>query len=141
MDVINQTWSPMYELKNVFDVFLPQLLMYPNPSDPLNGEAAHLMMTNKDKFDETVSKKLLKFLRLLILKLSNRSRNTSKSMAHSSTSVALLMEMVLKRIMKENKMGKINLMLVVNSAKHLTLNIMMPILMATWSRTMKRKKI
>lgn len=62
-------------------------------------------------------------------------------MAHSSTSVALLMEMVLKRIMKENKMGKINLMLVVNSAKHLTLNIMMPILMATWSRTMKRKKI
>lgn len=63
MDVINQTWSPMYELKNVFDVFLPQLLMYPNPSDPLNGEAAHLMMTNKDKFDETVSRKLLKYFK------------------------------------------------------------------------------
>ena len=23
LDVINQTWSPMYELKNIFDVFLP----------------------------------------------------------------------------------------------------------------------
>lgn len=45
----------MYELKNVFDVFLPQLLLYPNPTDPLNGDAAHLMMTDKDKFDETVS--------------------------------------------------------------------------------------
>ena len=55
LDVINQTWSPMYELKNVFDVFLPQLLLYPNPSDPLNGDAANLMMTDKEKYDETVS--------------------------------------------------------------------------------------
>ena len=55
LDVINQTWSPMYELKNVFDVFLPQLLLYPNPTDPLNGDAANLMMTDKDKFELTVS--------------------------------------------------------------------------------------
>ena len=28
----------MYTLNNVFDAFLPQLLVYPNVGDPLNGE-------------------------------------------------------------------------------------------------------
>ena len=38
------------ELLNVFDVFLPQLLMYPNPADPLNGEAASLLMHNPEVY-------------------------------------------------------------------------------------------
>eukprot|EP01001_Neometanema_parovale_P009415 NODE_5657_length_922_cov_97.301627_g5434_i0.p1 GENE.NODE_5657_length_922_cov_97.301627_g5434_i0~~NODE_5657_length_922_cov_97.301627_g5434_i0.p1 ORF type:complete len:205 (+),score=21.65 NODE_5657_length_922_cov_97.301627_g5434_i0:81-695(+) len=50
LDVINQTWSPMYDLINVFEVFLPQLLSYPNPTDPMNGEAAALMMNNPDVY-------------------------------------------------------------------------------------------
>jgi len=50
LDVINQTWSPMYELLNVFETFLPQLLMYPNPADPLNGEAAALLMNSPDDY-------------------------------------------------------------------------------------------
>eukprot|EP00039_Didymoeca_costata_P001530 m.53118 g.53118 ORF g.53118 m.53118 type:complete len:183 (+) comp10842_c0_seq2:187-735(+) len=54
LDVINQTWSPMYELLNVFETFLPQLLMYPNPADPLNGEAASLLMNSPDKYSEKV---------------------------------------------------------------------------------------
>ncbi|XP_074284471.1 ubiquitin-conjugating enzyme E2-23 kDa-like isoform X2 [Silene latifolia] len=54
LDVINQSWSPMFDLLNVFEVFLPQLLLYPNPSDPLNGDAASLMLKNKQSYDQKV---------------------------------------------------------------------------------------
>eukprot|EP00955_Chlamydomonas_euryale_P111720 366085-Chlamydomonas_euryale.AAC.14 len=54
LDVINQTWSPMFDLINVFEVFLPQLLLYPNPSDPLNGEAASLLMREPQAYNARV---------------------------------------------------------------------------------------
>ncbi|XP_047980710.1 ubiquitin-conjugating enzyme E2 4-like isoform X3 [Salvia hispanica] len=54
LDVINQTWSPMFDLVNVFEVFLPQLLLYPNPSDPLNGEAAALMTRDTTAYEQRV---------------------------------------------------------------------------------------
>ena len=54
LDVINQTWSPMFDLLNVFEVFLPQLLLYPNPTDPLNGEAAALMMREPDGYNARI---------------------------------------------------------------------------------------
>ncbi|KAL5987602.1 hypothetical protein ACLOJK_035351 [Asimina triloba] len=41
-------------LLNIFEVFLPQLLLYPNPSDPLNGDAASLMMKDKQQYDQKV---------------------------------------------------------------------------------------
>jgi ubiquitin-conjugating enzyme E2 H len=101
LDVINQTWSPMFDLVNVFETFLPQvcagflhplhasrvnaeqwsvlqvlwltecnfrnimtsvgciasalqLLLYPNPSDPLNGEAAALHMRDPAAYQKKV---------------------------------------------------------------------------------------
>jgi len=54
LDVINQTWSPMFDLINVFEVFLPQLLLYPNPTDPLNGEAAALLMREPQAYANKV---------------------------------------------------------------------------------------
>lgn len=54
LDVINQTWSPMFDMINIFEVFLPQLLRYPNPSDPLNGEAAALLMREPKNYEAKV---------------------------------------------------------------------------------------
>jgi ubiquitin-conjugating enzyme E2 H len=44
----------MYELVNIFDSFLPQLLTYPNPADPLNIEAANLMNTSLTEYEAKV---------------------------------------------------------------------------------------
>lgn len=42
------------DLVNVFEMFLPQLLLYPNPSDPLNEEAAALMLSDWDTYARRV---------------------------------------------------------------------------------------
>ena len=54
LDVINQTWSPMFDMINIFEVFLPQLLRYPNPTDPLNGEAASLLLKHPTAYEAKV---------------------------------------------------------------------------------------
>ncbi len=54
LDVINQTWSPMFDMINIFEVFLPQLLRYPNAADPLNGEAAALFMRDAKIYEAKV---------------------------------------------------------------------------------------
>lgn len=61
LDVINQTWSPMYDMINIFEVFLPQLLRYPNPTDPLNGEAAALMMREPKSYEAKVKEYVKRF--------------------------------------------------------------------------------
>ncbi|KAK8052851.1 ubiquitin-conjugating enzyme protein [Apiospora saccharicola] len=61
LDVINQTWSPMFDMINIFEVFLPQLLRYPNPSDPLNGEAAALLMREPKSYDAKVKEYVQKY--------------------------------------------------------------------------------
>lgn len=42
------------DLINVFEVFLPQLLRYPNPADPLNGEAAALLIREPKNYEQKV---------------------------------------------------------------------------------------
>ncbi|KAK0531034.1 ubiquitin-conjugating enzyme E2 H [Tilletia horrida] len=61
LDVINQTWSPMFDMVNIFEVFLPQLLRYPNAGDPLNGEAAALLNRDSKQYDAKVREYVQRF--------------------------------------------------------------------------------
>lgn len=51
----------MFDLINIFDTFLPQLLLYPNPSDPLNPEAASLMLKQQQKYEQKVKEYVKKY--------------------------------------------------------------------------------
>lgn len=44
----------MFDMINIFEVFLPQLLRYPNPTDPLNGEAAALLIREPKSYETKV---------------------------------------------------------------------------------------
>lgn len=41
-------------LVNIFDIFLPQLLTYPNAGDPLNPDAGGLMLRDKTKYEAKI---------------------------------------------------------------------------------------
>ena len=61
LNVINETWSPTYSLLNIYEMFLPQLLTYPNPDDPLNRDAALLYKTNRRLFACKVKEYIIKY--------------------------------------------------------------------------------
>lgn len=46
---------------NIFEVFLPQLLRYPNPADPLNGEASALLLREPKAYDGKVREYVQKY--------------------------------------------------------------------------------
>jgi len=55
INVLNETWTPIYNLCHIFNTFLPQLLLYPNPEDPLNIDAAKLYTSSLENFSVKVS--------------------------------------------------------------------------------------
>eukprot|EP00210_Caulerpa_lentillifera_P003517 g3356.t1 len=87
LDVINQTWSPMFDLINVFEVFLPQLLLYPNASDPLNGEAASMLMKEPQKYNEKVKEYVKRYAKEedIVMNPANVKSNSTKSKSSTKT--------------------------------------------------------
>ena len=85
LDVINQTWTPMYDLVNVFESFLPQLLTYPNPVDPLNGDAAALYLHKPDEYKAKVREYVKKYATDEALKAQDQHRSGTTA-SHSSNS-------------------------------------------------------
>lgn len=51
LDTLNKAWSPAFTIKHILDTVIPYLLMYPNPDDPLNREAAHQMKVNLSNYN------------------------------------------------------------------------------------------
>lgn len=49
------------DLVNVLEGFLPQLLRYPNPADPLNSEAAALMTRDPKTYEAKVKEYVKKY--------------------------------------------------------------------------------
>jgi ubiquitin-conjugating enzyme E2 H len=85
LDVINQTWSPMYNLVNVFEQFLPQLLTYPNPADPLNGDAASLLLRDPKCFEKRVREYVSRYAKPLSSTSSSNSSSSSNNNNSNNT--------------------------------------------------------
>ena len=51
----------MFNLLSIFDDFLPQLLLYPNPTDPLNPEAAAILLKDPDGYKSRVKEYVKKY--------------------------------------------------------------------------------
>lgn len=80
LDVINQTWSPMFTITHIFETFIPQLLNYPNAADPLNGDASSLYLNDKQSYDERVKTYVKKYAnRKEILRQFNEEMGISDS--------------------------------------------------------------
>lgn len=70
------------DMINIFEVFLPQLLRYPNVQDPLNAEAAHLMQRDSAAYEAKVRGKSTEQLSLLLIDhvSSGRLQNMSRAL-------------------------------------------------------------
>ncbi len=60
-------------------MFLPQLLQYPNPSDPLNLEAADLLKSSEEEYKLKVKKLVLEFASSKDFKKEKTIHRNSKS--------------------------------------------------------------
>ncbi|XP_022005113.1 ubiquitin-conjugating enzyme E2-23 kDa [Helianthus annuus] len=90
VDVLNRTWSPMFDLVNVFETFLPRLLLYPNAADdPLNTEAAALILNDKETYEKKVKECLERYAKPVDVEKKSDKEVSADSGEDAGTSAAL----------------------------------------------------
>ena len=70
----------MFDLINIFDTFLPQLLLYPNPADPLNPEAAALMIKENERYEKKVKDHVQKYAMKNVIIIEKESPKSDKQL-------------------------------------------------------------
>lgn len=88
------------DMINIFEVFLPQLLRYPNPNDPLNGEAAALLMRHPKEYDIKVKGRLIE-LDNVFLDLHNFLQSMFKDLQRKKLRTLRLIPMKTKTRMRK----------------------------------------
>jgi len=86
LDVINQAWTALYDLSNIFESFLPQLLTYPNPTDPLNGDAAAMYLHRPEEYKKKVAEYVKKYATEEALRAECGAEDDLSSSSESSMS-------------------------------------------------------
>ncbi|XP_020934454.1 ubiquitin-conjugating enzyme E2 H isoform X3 [Sus scrofa] len=76
--------SPSIDLTNIFESFLPQLLAYPNPIDPLNGDAAAMYLHRPEEYKQKIKEYIQKYATEEALK--EQEEGTGDSSSESSMS-------------------------------------------------------
>lgn len=54
MNILREDWSPVLSLNSVL-IGLNFLFLEPNPNDPLNKEAANMLVKDKNQFERNIT--------------------------------------------------------------------------------------
>ncbi|XP_037951663.1 ubiquitin-conjugating enzyme E2-24 kDa-like [Teleopsis dalmanni] len=89
MNVLYEAWTPLYTLRTIFEMFLPELLRDPNVNDPLNLNAASLYKTNKEQYDARVRQYVIRYATEQQVITCNGSESDSELSDNSSSDIEL----------------------------------------------------